>query len=193
MRLRRYRWTCVLVLAALAAWACAASAAMRGGIDTDASWAGFTLKTRWGQTLEGRFPVMEADLARTEGERKRVVLRLSTRDVEIIGYPRYTEFTRGEGFFNATRHPHVVFVSDAYPPALLRDGGTLAGDLTIRGTTRREVFTVEPAACDRPGIDCDVLATGVVYRGDFHMDRWGFALSDRVRMVLRLRLRGDGA
>lgn len=160
--------------------------------DPQGSWAGFTLKTRWGQTLEGRFPVMEGEVV-PAGDRKRVQLRLSTQDVEIIGSTRYSRLTRGAGFFDADRHPQVVFVSDAYPPSLLRDGGQLAGQLTIRGTTRREVFTIEPATCERPGMDCDVLASGHVYRGDFMMDRWSVALSDRVRLVLRLRTRGGGA
>lgn len=160
--------------------------------DADASWAGFTLKTRWGQTLDGRFPVLAGEIV-PAGDRKRVQLRLSTRDVEIIGSPRYSRLTRGEGFFDADHHPEVVFVSDAYPSSLVRDGGRLAGDLTIRGITRREVFIVEPSTCDRPGIDCDVLASGYVYRGDYAMDRWAIALSDRVRLVLRLRTRGGGA
>ena len=71
---------------------------------------------------------------------------------------------------------------------VVRDGGKLAGELTIR-QDRREVFTLEPAACERPGIDCDVLATGVVYRGD-SMDRC--RASDRVRLTLSLRSRSGG-
>lgn len=161
-------------------------------VDRTGSWAGFSLKTRWGQTLDGRFPVLEGEVVQANG-RKRVQLRLSTQDVEIIGSSRYSRLTRGEGFFDAENHPYVTFVSDAYPASLLEQGGNLAGQLTIRGTTRREVFVIEPASCDRPGIDCDVLATGVVYRGDFAMDRWAFALSDRVQLVLRLRTRGGGA
>lgn len=193
-RLHHRAWLLgLLALAlALALAAPAATAAAVATVDPGGSWAGFTLKTRWGQTLEGRFPVLEGEIV-PAGDRRRVQLRLSTVDVEIIGSPRYSRLTRGEGFFDADHHPQVVFVSDAYPASLLRDGGQLAGQLTIRGTTRREVFTIEPTDCERPGLDCDVLATGYVYRGDFMMDRWSFALSDRVRLVLRLRTRGGGA
>lgn len=181
-------------LAAMAAGACAwllAATASANGIDAASSWVGFTMKTRWGQALHGRFPVFEGEIADAGAGRRRVYLRLSARDVEIVGHPRYGELTRGEGFFEADRHPVVEFVSDAWPPTLLYRGGKLAGTLIIRGVSRREVFTVEPAACDRPGVDCDIFARGTVYRGDFGMDRWSFALSDRVQMTLRLRIDGE--
>jgi polyisoprenoid-binding protein YceI len=191
MRGQASRWWQVAGLAvALASMVVGDAAAAT--VDPEASWAGFTLKTRWGQTLEGRFPVMTGEIV-PAGDRRRVQLRLSTRDVEIVGSTRYSRLTRGEGFFDAENHPQVVFVSDAYQASLVRDGGQLAGQLTIRGTTRREVFTVEPSVCDRPGLDCDVVASGYVYRGDFAMDRWAFALSDRVRLVMRLRTQHGGA
>lgn len=162
-------------------------------VDAPASWAGFSLRTRWGQSLDGHFPDMQGEILGAGNARRQVRVRLSTASVEIIGSQRFTRMTRGEAFFDAANHPEVVFVSDPYPPALLREGGKLAGDLTIRGHTRREVFTLEPSTCDRPGIDCDVFASGVVYRGDFDMGRWSVALSDRVRLTLRLRTRGNGA
>ena len=87
----------------------------------------------------------------------------------------------------------MEFVSDPYDEALLREGGLLGGHLTIRGVRRREVFTLEPATCDRPAIDCDVVASGVVYRSDYAMDRWAFALADRVVFSLHLRTRPSAA
>lgn len=186
---RALRWRlAAFVLGMCACQVVAAMAAER--VHPADSWAGFSMKTRWGQTLQGRFPVLHGEILDDTEHRRRVKLRFSARDVEIINHRRFTQLTRGDGFFDADNHPFVEFASDAYPAALLRDGGQLAGDLTIRGTTRREVFTVEASTCDRPGVDCDVFATGVVYRSDFGMDRWGFALSDRVQMTLRLRVAG---
>ncbi|MCR6664051.1 MAG: YceI family protein [Luteimonas sp.] len=182
----------VLGAAMLAGAGQATSQPLMAVIDGDGSKAEFSLRTRWGQTLEGRFPSVSGEIERAGEQRKRVSVRMPTQAVEIVGNERFTRLTRGEGFFDSQHHPEVVFVSDAYPESLLRDGGKLAGELTIRGKTRREVFTLQPAACDRPGVDCDVVATGVVYRGDFDMDRWSFALSDRVRLSLRLRTRGSG-
>ena len=181
---RRLRWL-VLLAAGVSLSAPAAE------IDTALSRIGFTLKTRWGQTLDGRFPDWRGEIVAVSDARRQVRLRLPTGDVEILDHPQYSRVTRGRGFFDADRHPWVEFVSDPYTDELLRDGGLLGGALTIRGVRRREVFTLEPATCDRPTIDCDVVASGVVYRSDYAMDRWGFALSDRVVFNLHIRTRPD--
>ena len=179
---RRLRWLALLGLAA-------ALSAPASEIDTALSRIGFTLKTRWGQSLEGRFPDWQGEIVEVSEQRRQVRLRLPTREVEILDHPRYSKITRGNGFFDADHHPWVEFVSDPYTGDLLQEGGLLGGALTIRGVRRREVFTLEPATCARPTIDCDVVAKGVVYRSDYAMDRWGFALSDRVVFNLRIRTR----
>lgn len=184
-RAARLRWGAVLG----GCLAFVAQAAPAAEIDTGHSRIGFTLKTRWGQSLEGRFPQWQGQIVPATGQRNQVRLRLPTAGVEILDHPQYSKITRGKGFFDADNHPFVEFVSDPYEEALLREGGLLAGALTIRGVRRREVFELEPATCDRPAIDCDVVASGVVYRSDFAMDRWAFALSDRVVFSLHIRVR----
>jgi polyisoprenoid-binding protein YceI len=160
-------------------------------IDPAASQISFTLTTRWGQTLQGRFPHYQGEVASTGDDHRQVRLRLSTRDVEILGHPSYTRLTRGSGFFDARHFPQVEFVSDAYPSALLRSGGALTGTLSIRGIRHREVFVVSPATCARPARDCDVVATGSIDRSNYGMGRWDFALSSQVRFDLRVRVRAD--
>ncbi|MEO7258217.1 MAG: YceI family protein [Luteimonas sp.] len=181
-------WLLAAALAAVAALAAAAE------IDPLASRIGFTLKTRWGQSLEGRFPDPHGEVAELGDGRHQVRLRLSARTVEIVDHASYTRFTRGPGFFDAEHYPQVEFVSDAYAPELLRSGGALPGLLTIRNVRHREVFTVSPATCAQPARDCDVVASGSIHRSDYGIDRWNFALSDTVRFSLRVRVRaGNGA
>lgn len=170
----------------------ASAAAQAAEIDQEHTRIGFTLKTRWGQVLQGRFPRYSGRIETLEDGRYRVRLRLSTREVEIVGHPNYTGMTRGRGFFEADRFPDVEFVSEPYATALIEDGGKLAGELTIRDVSRRETFIVLASECARPAYDCDVLASGSVRRTDYGVDRWVFAVSDNVRFVLRLRVRGDG-
>lgn len=177
----QWRWLALLG----ACWAASLPAAE---IDTAGSRIGFTLKTRWGKMLDGRFPHWSGEIVETADRRRQVRLRLPTREVEILDHPQYSKITRGKGFFDSEQHPYVEFVSDPYSPELLRNGGLLGGALTIRGVRRREVFTLEPATCERPTIDCDVVANGVVYRSDYAMDRWAFALSDRVLFSLHIRV-----
>ena len=168
-----------------------ARAALAAEFDAAASRVGFALSTRWGQDIEGRFPTLQGRVDELGGDQRRVRLVLFTGDVEIVGHPGYTRFTRGRAFFDAEHWPQVEFLSDAYTPRLLHDGGKLGGVLRMRGVQHRQVFDVLPAACDAPGRDCDVVATGVVERADYGMGRWTIALDDAVRFTLRMRLRAE--
>jgi polyisoprenoid-binding protein YceI len=150
---------------------------------------GFELRTTWGQKLQGRFPHHEGRVTVLPDERHQVYLRFFTADVEIEDHPHFTEWARGEHFFNAEKYPEASFVSEPYEPALLLHGGVLNGALSIRGVEKPAMLEVEAASCQRPALDCDVVATGTVSRADYGMDGWGFAINDRVLFVLRARLR----
>ncbi|MET0655499.1 MAG: YceI family protein [Pseudoxanthomonas sp.] len=161
--------------------------------DPAASRFGFELRTRWGMKLEGEFKRYEGQVKYLPDGRHQVVLRMFTESVEILGHPRYTEWTRGAQFFEAERYPVVVFVSKPYDEQLLLRGGDLAGELSIRGITRPKTLTVAPSTCARPARDCDVVASGAVRRSDYDMDDWMMAVSDRVVFVLRARLKAEAA
>jgi polyisoprenoid-binding protein YceI len=122
-----------------------AGTALAEEIDSAASRVGFSLSTRWGQSLQGRFPTPRGWVDDLGQQRHRVRLVLSARDVEIVGHPGYTRYTRGRGFFDAERWPQVEFLSDAYGPDLLRTGGPLGGVLRMHGVHHRQVFQVLPA------------------------------------------------
>lgn len=177
-----------LGVASCALLALLSTVAAATAIDPVASNIGFNLRMRWGQVLEGRFPTYTGDIQALGDGRRRVHLRLSAADVEIVGNRGYTRLTRGSGFFDAGRWPTVAFESDPYTPQLTRDGGELAGMLEIRGVRRREVFTIEPAVCTAPGIACDVVASGSVDRNDYGVDRWGLVIGSRVVFKLRMRV-----
>lgn len=157
-------------------------------LDTTRSRIGFELRTRWGQHLDGHFPQWSGVITTLPAGTHRVQLTLVTGEVEIDGSRTYTRLTRGAGFFDAGRYPDIVFVSDPYAPALLRDGGHLTGMLHIRGVARQERFRIEPADCARPAVDCDVIGEGDIRRSHYAMDRYGYAVSDRVRFTLRIRV-----
>lgn len=182
----------VIGMGLLAAWPLPARAAEKSDFDPAHTRLGFELRTRWGQVLDGVFHRYEGEVMELPDGLQQVRLRMYTRDVEILDHPRYSEWARSEKFFDADRYPVVTFVSKPYDPALLRQGGTLAGDLSIKGISRPRSLEVAPAACLHPARDCDVVATGAVRRSDYDMDDWMLAVSDRVVFVLRARLR-DGA
>lgn len=170
-----------------------ALAATAETFDPEASRFGFELRTRWGMKLEGVFPHYEGEVRHLADGHHQVVLRMYTQSVEIIGHPRYTDWTRSAMFFEASRYPVVTFVSRPYDPEMLRQGGALAGELSIRGITRPKTLAVAASTCARPALDCDVVATGAVRRSDYDMDDWMMAISDRVVFVLRARLKPGAA
>ncbi|HEY5972114.1 MAG TPA: YceI family protein [Pseudoxanthomonas sp.] len=185
MRLRR--WICGLALLCL--WPAAAASA--DSLDPALSRLGFELSTRWGTRLSGVFRHYEGGVRRLPDGRHQVHLRMFTRSVEIEGHPRYSEWTRGPRFFESDRYPAVTFVSRPYSEDLLRRGGQLLGELSIRGITRPETLTVAPSTCARPARDCAVVASGAVQRSDYGMDNWMMAVNDRVVFVLRARLHAE--
>ena len=155
-------------------------------IDAEASRVGFDLRTRWGQELDGHFPSWRGVVVAMPGNELQVRMVLHAPSVEIIDQPRYTRLTRDEGFFHVRRWPEVELQSDPFSPQFLLEGGELAGIVGIRGLRRVEVFTIRPAACDRPLFECPVLVEGEVSRSDYGMGRWAIAVRDPVRFRLSL-------
>jgi polyisoprenoid-binding protein YceI len=170
--------------------ALAALAAGAQDFDHARSRIGFELQTRWGQRLQGVFPDYDGRVEVLPDGRHRVHIELQTASVEIVGHPGYTNFSRGEGFFDARRYPRIDFVSDPYPVALLRTGGALHGVLEMHGVRRRQAFQIAPtpADCARPAHDCDLQVAGSVHRDDYGIDAWEIAVRNRVRFLLRVRL-----
>ncbi len=175
---------CLVLLCAAPAWAQG-----RNDFDPAHTRLGFELRTRWGQVLDGVFRRYEGSVEHLPDGRQQVRLRMYTHEVEISEHPRYAEWARSEKFFDADRYPVVTFTSRPYDPSLLYDGGTLEGDLSIKGISRPRSLQVAPADCSRAAVDCDVVATGAVRRSDYDMDDWMLAVSDRVVFVLRARIR----
>lgn len=159
-------------------------------LDTTRSDLGFVVRTRFGQHLSGDFPRYEGQVEQLPDGRRRVYLRVATSEARIPGRPRYTNWMRSASFFDTERHPWMEFVSDPYPPELLRHGGPLDGTLTLRGVSQREQLHVSPSTCDQPGHDCDVLVRGGIDRSRYGMRDWQVALADEVQLTVRVRLLG---
>ncbi|MCF7222903.1 YceI family protein [Marilutibacter chinensis] len=159
-----------------------------GVFDPEHTRFGVELRTRWGQRVVGRFPRYDGELVAVDERRHQVRVRLATAAVRIGDSERYTAMARGEAFFDASRYPEIEFVSDPVGEDEVRRGGQLRGRLTIRGVTRYEAFQLLPATCDRPGLDCDVVASGRIDRYDYGLDAWKLALDNHVRFTMRVRL-----
>ena len=121
-----------------------AGPALAAAIDAAESQVGFVLKTRWGQSLEGRFPTLQAGaVARRRPRQVRCACDARRRDVGHRSTPPH----RGKGF--STRALLSDFVSS--PTARSGRARRPAGRevLTIAACAG-EAFTL-PATCERPG------------------------------------------
>ena len=189
-----HAWIATVLLAGVGIGvAAAATPGVISVVEPAASRFEFSLQTRWGQSLSGKFPDSEGDVTALPDGRRQVRLKLSTRTLEIVDHPRYTRFARGPRFFDAERFPDVTFLSDPSPLALLHTGGELHGRLRMHGIERRERFVLAPATCQAPGRECAIVAQGAVRRSDYDLDGWSMAMRDEVRFSLHVRLRDTGA
>ena len=150
---------------------------------------GFELRTRWGQRVQGRFPVYDGTVLFLPDGRRQVRIRLAAGSIDVAGSERYAAMARSDAFFDAEHHPDIEFVSEPHDDVLTRRGGLLQGYLRMHGVSRPETFVVAPARCDRAGEDCDAFASGSVARSDYGIAGMRLVLSDRVRFTMQVRLR----
>lgn len=178
------KWGWVLLLGLVADMARAQTHA----IDTDQARASFWIRPVWLKRIEGVFPVLEGVAERDpKSGSTRVDVRIDVRALQMARASHVT-WAQSTEFFDVARHPWIRFQSDPIPAQLLRQGGEIGGQVTLRGVTRPVRFVLEPAACDTPGFGCAVNATGDVRRSAFGMDARKLALGDTVHLAFSVRL-----
>ncbi|MCG6868846.1 MAG: YceI family protein [Gammaproteobacteria bacterium] len=95
---------------------------------------------------------------------------------------------KGEGFFDAKRHPEILFVSRGIKWTTPKTA-VMHGDLTLRGVTRPVDFAVELAEGEsRPGKvqNVTVKATTSINRSDFGIGKMSRLVKDDVRLCLSI-------
>jgi polyisoprenoid-binding protein YceI len=104
----------------------------------------------------------------------------------------HAAWARSDEFFDAANHPRIAFRSAPFAQDLLREGGRIEGELTLRGITRPVGFRVEAGTCD-PARDrrCTLEVSGQVRRSDFGMAARAATVSDWVSLRLRVEATAD--
>jgi polyisoprenoid-binding protein YceI len=128
-----------------------------------------------------------------EAGKQRVEVEVDGRKLRISGPAWMARVTRSEQFLAVDQHPQIRFRSDAFAPALLREGGQLRGELTLRGLTKPVAFNVAPATCATPGRDCEIVVTGRVSRQAFGMHAYRLTVRDSVDFEFQVRLKPEPA
>lgn len=160
-------------------------------LDTERSRARFSVTMRWLQTLTGRFERFEGEVTlQLDGDR-RVTVEVDAASLDFGGTGRVTAWAKSDEFFDVANHPTIRFRSQPFDAALVREGGTMRGELTLRGVAREIGFEVLPADCDDPGFDCPIRLSGQVSRSAFGMDARPISVLDRVRLAFDVYLRRE--
>jgi len=184
------RWLALGLFGALGMPASAAE--LMGRIDPSQSRADFSLRVVLVRKLEGRFDFIQGAVSHAvRPGRFDVEVKIASQSLSMKNED-HAVWARSAEFFDSERFPWIAFEARDAPDALLREGGDLEGLLSLRGVTRPASFRLMPAACARPGLDCAVEARGELRRSDFGMDARRWAVSDKVKLALRFRVRPPG-
>lgn len=160
-------------------------------IDPQASQVQFAVATPWRQTFTGRFAQFQGRLDSLDDGRVRLHLQLDAGSAVIPGHPSLTQRMHGQRFFAVASHPAIGFESEPFSASLLQHGGMVDGHLTLRGQTHVERLVLQPAGCNRPGIDCAVAGTGMIDRSRYGMDAMKLLLRKDVTFHVQARFAAD--
>ncbi|MCS4490207.1 YceI family protein [Corynebacterium sp. ES2775-CONJ] len=101
---------------------------------------------------------------------------------------------KGEDFFNVEQFPEITFTATSFD--LNAEGGTVTGDLTIKGTTKPVTFDVElsgpvedPWGATRLGVE----AKATINRKDFGIDFQAPLNSGGVLISEKVKISVDGS
>lgn len=160
----------------------------RWDIDPDTSEAGFAVRVLLVRKIYGEFHPLQGFVHRDlDTGLADVEVRIATRGLRMDN-PGHAEWARSAEFFDAARHPEIHFQSAPFKLALLQHGGPVIGTLTLRGVTAAVQLELLPSDCARPGFDCPVRVEGDVARSAFGMGARRYAVSDKVRLNLAIRV-----
>ena len=176
--------------------ACSMATQARGqataiSIDSGKSGARFIVHMRIPMRAEGELTQVSGELRGSPASGWQVLVKLDGRSLRFDG-PRWMDrITRSEAFLAVDRHPAIGFDSAQFTDAVLRGGGPVSGQLTLRGLTRPVSFELLPSACVRVGRDCDIRVQGTISRHAFEMNAHRALLRDDVDFHIRVRLQSE--
>jgi polyisoprenoid-binding protein YceI len=157
-------------------------------VDPTRSHAEFSVRLLWLHTIHGRFGQITGTVRPDADGTLTVDASIAVQSLQMDS-ARFRGWVLAPEFFDAAHYPVIHFVSGPVAPATLEQGGSLDGQLTLRGTTRPVHFELLPARCP-PGdaAPCLIEARGSVRRSEFGMTGHRGVLSNAVNLGLLITL-----
>lgn len=154
-------------------------------IQSPPSHVDFGVRLLWLHTIHGRFGQVTGTVRPGDGDQMVVDAHVALASLAMDS-SRLRRWVLDEEFFAAATYPTLRFVSLPVSRRTLDDGGTLEGQLTLRGITRPVRFELLPARCTADA--CMIEARGELERSQFGMNTHHTVLSDRVRLALTIAI-----
>lgn len=178
--------------AALLAPAAPAAARTRYVFDQSVGRLEFVARHLGVLTSTGRFEEFAAELLIDPDRPLTTAVEVTVRTAAVaLAYPGAVELLRSPAFFDVERFPEARFAGRATGEGTLARFA-LAGELTIRGITRphrMEARLVERRRDSALGREvAEFSAGGTMRRSEFGMVAEPAAISDEIRLVVRVRL-----
>lgn len=152
------------------------------------SHANFAVRLLWLHTIDGRFTDITGRV-RVDTRGMATVNASIRADSLVMDSDRFRRWTLAREFFDAAQYPVIHFVSRPVALAMLTTGGSLEGQLDLRGMTRPVHFYLQPANCQSlAAAACVIQAQGTISRSAFGMYGHPASLSDPVHLGLSIRL-----
>ena len=156
-------------------------------LDGSRSTAEFEVHLRLPLGGVGRFARVGGLMSGDANKGWQVALQIDGRSLHFDGPAWMDKITRSPAFLDIADFPTIALRTGVIPDDVLRHGGQIRGELTLRGRARPATFTVLAPICTRPGLDCDLAVQGSVSRRDFGMTGYRWTLRDGVDVRVRLR------
>ena len=157
-------------------------------IDGNNSEARFIVRLRLPMRAEGSISSVSGEMSGDATQGWRVLVVADGKSLVVKG-PRWMErVTRSDAFLAVDSHPDIRFHSEVFSDQALREGGSVRGELTLRGLTRPVSFRLLPSGCANPGRDCDLQVNGTINRKEFGMTAYPVSVRDNVELRMRVRL-----
>ncbi|MEM6640932.1 MAG: YceI family protein [Pseudomonadota bacterium] len=132
------------------------------------------------RSFDGTLALDPSDLAAS-----RVNVTIQTSSIDS-GVDIFDDHLRGSGFFDVENHPEATFSTTAFSPS--DDGGTLTGDLTLKGITKPVTLDVTFNKAGKnfrskvPQVGFS--AKGVIKRSDWDLGKYAPAVGDEVTLLI---------
>jgi polyisoprenoid-binding protein YceI len=153
----------------------------------------FAVKHMMFATVRGRFAEVNGTL--TEGDEPTVEVTIPTASINT-GVGQRDDHLRSADFFDVENHPEMRFTGKLVKGDV-EQGGTLKGELTIRGVSKPVTLEVEATGEGKDpwgNVKRGYLARGQINRADFGLtwnqalETGGVLVSDTVKITLDVQL-----